>query len=828
MASSASSSSSLFFRLSILSWLFLLLPYSSLSQPSNNITLGSSLSTLQANPSWHSPSGEFAFGLYRLPNQNLFLLAVWLDKIPERTVVWTAKGDSPVQRGSRVELTRNGQLVLYDNLGAETWKANVTGPVAFAASAAMLDTGEFVLKSSNSSRIWGTFDNPTDTLLPTQKLAQNSSIFSRRAEDDYSNGKFQLFLQFDNLAIYIVNVPTGAIYNTSIGVTYNVLISGVFPISSAFLYNGDTVASRSLGRGYQLVFDEKGYIGMLQRNGSIFNLTWGEIFPTREFYHRATMDIDGVFRQYVYRKTGRSSWVIAGAIPSDICTAIISYPGSGVCGFNSYCKLDANQKPRCECPTGYSYSKPNNTLEGCKPDFTPQTCNSVGVSNEQVVYDMKEMPNTTWIVSDFEQYSPVDEVFCKSSCLKDCMCAIAIFDNGTCLKKRLPISNGRAGPSIKAKTLVKVPQSTVSLASPDLCRGKKDKEKLVHVGSALLGGSGFLNFFFVAAICLTIYYSYHKKLLRIHDDPSLLRLNLRSFTFKQLEEATHGFKEELGRGGFGTVFKGFLTSDSSNIIAVKRLDRVVQETEREFKTEVSVIGQTHHKNLVRLLGFCDEGSHRLLVYEFMSNGSLASFLFDNLRPNWSHRCQIAIGIARGLMYLHEECSTQIIHCDIKPQNILLDDNFVARISDFGLAKLLKTDQTRTSTVIRGTRGYLAPEWFKNLSVTVKVDIYSFGIVLLEIICCRKHMEVKMGHEEEVILKDWAYRCYREGRLDLLMGEDEEAMKDRKVLERMVMVAIWCVQDDPSLRPSMKRVVRMMSGVVDVSVPMDPCFSSRGD
>ncbi|XXG46260.1 hypothetical protein AAC387_Pa02g1150 [Persea americana] len=177
------------------------------------------------------------------------------------------------------------------------------------------------------------------------------------------------------------------------------------------------------------------------------------------------------------------------------------------------------------------------------------------------------------------------------------------------------------------------------------------------------------------------------------------------------------------------------------------------------------------------------------------------------------------------MYLHEECSTQIIHCDIKPHNILLDDCFVARISDFGLAKLLKTDQTRTSTGIRGTRGYLAPEWFKNLSITVKVDVYSFGIVLLEIICCRKHIEMT-EHEEEVILKEWAYKCYREGRLDLLVGDDEEALRDRNVLERMVMVAIWCVQEDPSLRPSMKRVVRMMAGVAEVTVPMDPSFSSQ--
>ncbi|KAL5760563.1 hypothetical protein ACOSQ2_019401 [Xanthoceras sorbifolium] len=160
------------------------------------------------------------------------------------------------------------------------------------------------------------------------------------------------------------------------------------------------------------------------------------------------------------------------------------------------------------------------------------------------------------------------------------------------------------------------------------------------------------------------------------------------------------------------------------------------EGEREFKTEVSVIGQTHHKNLVRLLGYCDEGEHRLLVYEYMSNGSLASFLFGISRPNWNQRVQIVLGIARGLMYLHEECSTQIIHCDIKPQNILLDEYLTARISDFGLAKLLLADQTRAArTGRRGTIGYFAPEWFRKASISVKVDVYSFGVMLLEIKCC---------------------------------------------------------------------------------------------
>ena len=244
----------------------------------------------------------------------------------------------------------------------------------------------------------------------------------------------------------------------------------------------------------------------------------------------------------------------------------------------------------------------------------------------------------------------------------------------------------------------------------------------------------------------------------------------------------------------------------------------VKDCNMEFKAEVSAIGSTSHRNLVQLLGYCNEGQHWLLVYDFMSNGYLASFLFGGSQPYWYQRIQIALETARGLFYLHEECSTQIIQCDIKPQNILLDDSFTTRISNFGLAKVLKIDQTCTTTGIRGTKGYVAPEWFRNMLVTIKVDVYSFGILLLELICCRKSFEAEAKDENQMILADWAYDCYKDKKLDLLVENDEEAIDDMKRVEKYVMIAIWCIQEDPSLRPTMKKVVQMMEGSIEVSVP----------
>ena len=210
---------------------------------------------------------------------------------------------------------------------------------------------------------------------------------------------------------------------------------------------------------------------------------------------------------------------------------------------------------------------------------------------------------------------------------------------------------------------------------------------------------------------------------------------MRSFSYNELEQATDGFKEELGKGSFGVVYKGAM-SGGNKTIAVKRLEKFVKEGHREFRAEIRAIARTHHRNLVQLLGFCFEGSRKLLVYEYMSNGSLADFLFKaKMRPIWKERVRIARDVARGILYLHDECEVNIIHCNIKPQNILMDDTWTAKISDFGLAKLLLPNQSRTFVDAEGTTTgcfYLAPERKKNARISVKADTYSFGIVLLEI------------------------------------------------------------------------------------------------
>ncbi|XP_057779497.1 G-type lectin S-receptor-like serine/threonine-protein kinase LECRK3 [Salvia miltiorrhiza] len=353
--------------------------------------------------------------------------------------------------------------------------------------------------------------------------------------------------------------------------------------------------------------------------------------------------------------------------------------------------------------------------------------------------------------------------------------------------------------------------------NPDSACGKSSTSStnLIIALSVLLGSSLLL---LLATSAFFLFYSKYRKSAVVCPAGGVNVMP--SFSFKELQEATDEFKDELGRGACSIVYRGALKD--GRVVAVKKLDKMAEDADGEFIAEVSSISKTNHKNLMSLLGYCDQGQHRILVYEFMTNGSLATFLFQkSARPNWYTRLQIAFSIARGLCYLHEDCSAPIIHCDIKPQNVLLDESFTPKIADFGLAKLMKPDQTRTITGIRGTRGYVAPEWFRNMAITVKVDVYSFGILLLELLCCRKNYEEDVEDEGEAVLADWAYDCYQQGALDLLVGADEDARNDIKMFEIFVKTAIWCIQEDPTMRPHMKRVMHMLEGSIQVPAPPDP-------
>uniref|UniRef100_A0A0E0JFR0 Protein kinase domain-containing protein n=1 Tax=Oryza punctata TaxID=4537 RepID=A0A0E0JFR0_ORYPU len=256
-------------------------------------------------------------------------------------------------------------------------------------------------------------------------------------------------------------------------------------------------------------------------------------------------------------------------------------------------------------------------------------------------------------------------------------------------------------------------------------------------------------------------------------------------------------------------------------MAVKKLKCIVQ-VDKQFRSEVQTIGIVQHINLVCLLGFCAEERHRLMVYEYMPNGSLSSHLFSDSSEKlcWQLRYHIALGTARGLAYLHEECKDCIVHCDMKPDNVLLDTDFCPKIADFGMAKLLNRDFSRALTTMRGTIGYLAPEWISGLPITHKADVYRYGMMLLEIISGRRNSE-KIKEGRHTYFPIYAACKVNEGDVMCLLDSRLEGNADAEQLERACRIACWCIQDYEDQRPMMGQVVLMLEGAMDVLVPSIP-------
>lgn len=309
------------------------------------------------------------------------------------------------------------------------------------------------------------------------------------------------------------------------------------------------------------------------------------------------------------------------------------------------------------------------------------------------------------------------------------------------------------------------------------------------------------------------------------------------FKYAEVKKMTSDFKEKLGQGGYGSVFKGQL--HDGRLVAVKVLSDISKSSKsngEEFLNEVASISKTSHVNVVKLIGFCYNGNKRALIYEFMPNGSLDKFIYQNKQladPSftlgWESLFQIAIGISRGLEYLHRGCTTRILHFDIKPQNILLDKNFRPKIADFGLAKLCsRTDSIISMLGTRGTAGYIAPEVFsRNFGgISHKSDVYSYGMMVLEMVGGRKNIDVQveLDHSSQLYFPHWIYdRLKLEKDLGLqgLMMEETE-----KLAKKLTIVGLWCIQTNPLSRPSMSKVLEMLEGSVEsLKLPPKPFLSS---
>ncbi|KAJ4831236.1 hypothetical protein Tsubulata_029015 [Turnera subulata] len=727
------------------------------SASSHVLSQGTSLSVGNPEDVLVSPNGVFSAGFYPI-GANAYSFAIWFSK-PSCTSNCTVVWMA--NRDFPVN-GKNSKLLMQrggNMVLTDAGKSTAwsTDTVSLSPTELLLrNTGNLVLQNKDNVSLWQSFDSPTDTLLPTQHLTKNIPLVSSRSQTNSSSGFYWLFFDSDNLIKLMFDGPD--------------VTSLYWPDpwlqdwdTGRFTYNSSRTAS----------FDSRGMF----TSSDIFifkSADFGEILQ-----RRLVLDSDGNLRMYS-RGFNSSTWIVTWQAMSHPCRI------HGTCGPNSLCSYNPITGRKCSCIPGYKIKDASDWSYGCEPEFNLTCDNDTEVGFLQLIrsefygYDYGFHPNYT--IQD-----------CRKLCLELCGCKGFQYKlgSGNCLPKSV-LLNGRQTKSQENGTL-----------------------KFMLWFAVALGGLEILIILFVWCFLIGFHNNPDKDTEGYH----IAATGFRRFTYSELKIATRNFSEELGRGAGGIVYKATLSDNRT--AAIKKLYVAGHQIDAEFLAEVSTIGKVNHMNLIETWGYCAEGKHKLLVYEYMEHGSLAENLTTETL-DWQKRFEIAVGTARGLSYLHEECLEWVLHCDVKPQNILLDSQYNPKVSDFGLSKLLKRGDHDPSNFskIRGTRGYMAPEWVSNLPITSKVDVYSYGILLLEIVTGKNpamSVLVMQGSGEMQVerLVSWA-RNKKNGAdhgnglwVEELVDPRLQGEFDKGKMEILVTVALQCVEEDKDARPTMSKVVELL-------------------
>ncbi|TVU19151.1 hypothetical protein EJB05_35287, partial [Eragrostis curvula] len=776
-----------------------------------------------------SPDGTFSCG-FRQFGENAFTFSIWFSDAADKTAVWTASPGNLVNgRASKVTFRRDGNLALLDANGTTVWETKTTkGNRDLTLS--LLDTGNLIVISADdpSTPLWQSFDSPTDTLVPTQPLTKDTRLVATGG----AGGAFNLYYDHTNNLLrllydgpvmssnYWPNPDNNAYKNQRI--TYNSSRLGVLDDAGVFMSSDNlTVEASDLGR----------------RPG---------------VKRRLTVDPDGNARIYsLDASTG--GWTVTWAAIRQPCSA------HGLCGENALCEYVP--RLQCSCPPGYEMVDRRDWGKGCRPLFE-MVPNCSSNKTEEASFKFVKMAHTDFYGFDlgYTYTQAVSFEYCKQLCLDNCLCSAFSYrvdGRGLCFPK-FRLFNGFRSASFFGNIYLKVPidfnQDSEERSSSDvgLELACGDTTRVVSAGSpeelfatarndvkwsyffVFVGVLGVLDLLFIA----TGWWFLASK----HSVPRSLEAGyrmmvaagqFRRFTYRELKDATGNFKEELGRGGSGVVYRGVLDA-GKKVVAVKRLNtKDVAQGDEEFWAEMTVIGRINHINLVRIWGFCSsEGkrsSSKLLVYEFVDNESLDKHLFVDVgsgstdsssRPPlpWRERYRIALGTARGLAYLHHECLEWVIHCDVKPENILITREYDAKIADFGLAKLSTRlrDSVQLSKM-RGTTGYMAPEWALNLPINAKVDVYSYGVVLMEMVIGRRVSD-QVTPEGQPLEMPRIVQALRR----VVDTGDVTPLVDPRLLGQfnprqaleMVRISLSCLEERSSSRPTMDDVAKALTAYDD--------------
>ncbi|KAM2712410.1 hypothetical protein EV1_032413 [Malus domestica] len=785
---------------------------SAIPKTRNRLSRGSSISVQDDSDFLTSPDESFTCGFYGV-GTNAFWFSIWFTKSIDRAVVWTANRDRPVNGlGSRLSLRRDGAMVLTDVDGTAVWGTNVNSSSSRADMAVLLDSGNLVLKDKRGKVLWQSFDIPTHTLLPNQPFTKSKKLISTLGKGTFGTGYFSFSFDNDNVLKLMFDGPdTSSLYWPD--PDYNVFAGG------RTNYNSSRVA----------VLDELG--NFLSSDELQFAASDAGSSAKR----RLTMDYDGNLRLYSLEST-TGLWVVTWEAMTELCKV------HGICGRNGIC-INTPQ-PKCSCPPGYEVADTSDWKEGCKPMFNRSYLRS---QQEKFV----QIEQVDFYGFDLNYSEPTTFENCTNLCLDDFRCEGFSYriTEAKCFTKSA-LFNGYKSPNFPGSMYIRLPRSVktsqpVNLNASNTCRKNVTKVVPSTYGSTVRRVKWVYMYWFAFAIgalevlfiasAWWLLFRRHSAAAPTEDGYHIISSQFRKFRYAELKKATKNFKEELGRGASGAVYKGVLADE--RVVAVKKLADIYHG-EEVFWAEVSTIGKINHMNLVRIWGFCSDKKHKLLISEHVENGSLDKHLFPPINfLGWQERFKVAIGIAKGLAYLHHECLEWVIHCDVKPENILLDGNFEPKIADFGLAKL--TQRGNLSSVfsqIRGTKGYMAPEWALNLPITAKVDVYSFGVVILELV---KGIRLSSWVVEDTDdLETELTRFVRVAKRKIQCGKDLwiEDMMDPRLngqfsriqAAKMVEIGISCVEEEKSKRPTMDSVVKILlecEGESAVASPHDTSNSN---
>nr|XP_025622123.1 receptor-like serine/threonine-protein kinase SD1-8 isoform X9 [Arachis hypogaea] len=727
---------------------------------------------LTTNQTLLSQNQSFVLGFFRGSNTNYYL-GIWYNNINPQTIVWVANRDNPIETSTGyLKIGDNGNFVLLNSSGNPAWSSNQThakNPVL-----QLLDTGNLVLKDSsdktNNNYLWQSFDYPTDTLLPGMKFGWNldtgteKHLTSWKVEgEDPSSGEYTLKIDYHGL-------PEG-FFRRNQTITYR-----TGPWNGERFSGNPAMKDNTDGLKFNFTYDDHG--------------VWYSFSVTRPSLSRiiVTSDSDGEFRRYLWIQ-GR--WNKFWYKPSDQCDHYRECGPYGVC--------DNNASPVCTCMKGFSPKNPQawnlrDGSDGCVRN-TGLNCST----DKFLHLENMKLPETSSVF--INKNMTLDE--CGSLCKRNCSCtAYANID----------IRNGGSGCVMWIGQLF------------DMSVYPTDGQDLyVRLAAADIGFVHRNHDWLMNEVVPSRRY--------LGDERNMDDLELPMFDFDTLMMATNNFSidNKLGEGGFGSVYRGRLIEGQE--IAVKRLSEDSGQGIEEFKNEVKLIVKLQHRNLVRLLGCCIKKNEKMLVYEYMENRGLDSILFDKSESrvllDWERRFNIIYGIARGLLYLHQDSRFRIIHRDLKISNILLDNEMIPKISDFGMARIFDKDQTQAKTLrVVGTYGYMSPEYAMDGNFSVKSDVFSFGVMVLEIITGKKNREFYSDNDELNLLGN-VWRHWHEGTaLTLLDPSIGNSYTEAEVV-RCIHIGLLCVQEHAKDRPTMSSVILMLSSETpSLPNPKTPGFSIK--